>query len=234
MTSSPGPTTTTRTRTGNLGSCCSRRCRGSVRSARRRGSRVRLRHRHPRDPRTRLAGVRHRCRGRRHPPAAVSGSGRADARAHNDGGSDGGGRAPRGRPDLGGVQPLLRPPGRWSEVWPKVRAAVRPGGRFGGQILGERDTWASEQEISSFSRDDGRALFDGFEIERFEEEEEDGEACSGPKHWHLFHVLARRPRDRVRPARRDAAPLTRPVTSTRDRAACQHGPRPSRVTEVDR
>jgi tellurite methyltransferase len=64
---------------------------------------------------------------------------------------------------------------------------------FGGQILGERDTWASDQEISSFSRDDGRALFDGFEIERFEEEEEDGEACSGPKHWHLFHVLARRP-----------------------------------------
>jgi SAM-dependent methyltransferase len=85
------------------------------------------------------------------------------------------------------------PPGRWSEVWRKVSDAVRPGGRFGGQILGERDTWASDHEISSFSLDDGRALFGGFEIERFEEEEEDGEACSGPKHWHLFHVLARRP-----------------------------------------
>ena len=75
------------------------------------------------------------------------------------------------------------PPGRWSEVWPKVRAAVRPGGRFGGQILGERDTWASEQEISSFSREDGRALFDGFEIERFEEEEEYDEASAGTKNW---------------------------------------------------
>jgi tellurite methyltransferase len=85
------------------------------------------------------------------------------------------------------------PPRRWSEVWPKVRDAVRPGGRFGGQILGERDTWAPDQEISSFSREEARALFDGFEIERFEEEEKDGEACSGPKHWHLFHVLARPP-----------------------------------------
>jgi hypothetical protein len=74
----------------------------------------------------------------------------------------------------------------------RVRDAVRPGGRFGGQILGEWDTWAPDQEISSFSREEARALFDGFEIERFEEEEKDGEACSGPKHWHLFHVLARR------------------------------------------
>ena len=71
--------------------------------------------------------------------------------------------------------------------------AVLPGGRFGGQILGERDTWAPDREISSFSRQQTRALFDGFEIERFQEEEKDGEACSGPKHWHLFHVLARRP-----------------------------------------
>ena len=28
-------------------------------------------------------------------------------------------------------------------------------------------------------------------VERFMEEEEDGSACSGPKHWHVFHVVAR-------------------------------------------
>lgn len=82
---------------------------------------------------------------------------------------------------------------RWTEVWRKVRDAVRPGGRFGGQILGERDTWAPDDEISSFSREGAHALFDGFEIERFDEEEKDDEACTGPKHWHVFHVLARRP-----------------------------------------
>jgi SAM-dependent methyltransferase len=107
------------------------------------------------------------------------------------------------------------PPRRWSEVWPKVRDAVRPGGRFGGQILGERDTWAPDREISSFSREEARALFDGLEIERFEEEEKDGEACSGPKHWHLFHVLARRPAGRVRTAGRDTASAHRLVTPRR-------------------
>jgi SAM-dependent methyltransferase len=58
------------------------------------------------------------------------------------------------------------PQRRWSEVWPKVRDAVRPGGRFGGQILGERDTWAPDQEISSFSREQTRALFDGSNASR--------------------------------------------------------------------
>jgi hypothetical protein len=39
-------------------------------------------------------------------------------------------------------------------------------------------------------RTEAEALFDGWTVERFEEEENDGEACSGPKHWHLFHVIA--------------------------------------------
>ena len=25
------------------------------------------------------------------------------------------------------------------------------------------------------------------------EEDEDGSACNGPKHWHVFHVVARAP-----------------------------------------
>jgi hypothetical protein len=70
------------------------------------------------------------------------------------------------------------------------RAAVRPGGCSAARSW--RPHLGVRPEISS-SHDDGRAPFDGFEIERFEEEEKDGEACSGPKHWHLFHVLARRP-----------------------------------------
>jgi hypothetical protein len=73
-----------------------------------------------------------------------------------------------------------------------VTAAVRPGGRFTGQLLGDRDTWASEDDTSAFTIDQARALFGGFDLERFEEEENDGEACSGPKHWHVFHAVARR------------------------------------------
>jgi tellurite methyltransferase len=78
-------------------------------------------------------------------------------------------------------------------VWERIVGALRPGGRFAGQLLGERDTWAAEDDITAFSQADARALFDGWTVERFEEEENDGGACSGPKHWHLFHVVARRP-----------------------------------------
>ena len=82
-------------------------------------------------------------------------------------------------------------PDAFADVWARVRAAVRPGGRFAGQLLGERDSWARKPDISAFSAARARALLDGLEVERFEEEENDGEACSGPKHWHVFHVVAR-------------------------------------------
>jgi tellurite methyltransferase len=84
-------------------------------------------------------------------------------------------------------------PARFPAVWEKLRAAVEPGGRFAGQILGERDSWASVEGHTAMSREAARALFDGWEIEGFDEEENDGEACSGPKHWHLFHVIAKAP-----------------------------------------
>jgi SAM-dependent methyltransferase len=82
------------------------------------------------------------------------------------------------------------PPERFADVWAKIRASIRPGGRFVGEILGDRDTWAADPERSAFPEPVARALFDGLEIERFEEEENDGEACSGPKRWHVFHVVA--------------------------------------------
>ena len=84
-------------------------------------------------------------------------------------------------------------PDRFPAVWSSIRSSVRPSGRFAGQILGDRDTWAGDDGITWFARDDAQALFDGWTVERFDEEDEDGEACSGPKHWHVFHVVAQAP-----------------------------------------
>jgi SAM-dependent methyltransferase len=83
-------------------------------------------------------------------------------------------------------------PDRFPEVWGRIRDAVRPGGRFAGQLLGDRDTWASRDDISSFSFEEARALFDGLELERFDEEEKEGDDPGDPKHWHVFHAVARR------------------------------------------
>jgi tellurite methyltransferase len=85
------------------------------------------------------------------------------------------------------------PPQRFASTWQRIRASVRPGGRFAGQLLGERDTWAAGGDVNAHTRADAEALFDGWTLEGFDEEENDGDACSGPKHWHLFHVVARAP-----------------------------------------
>jgi SAM-dependent methyltransferase len=84
-------------------------------------------------------------------------------------------------------------PARFGEVWSRIRVAVRPGGLFAGELLGDRDTWASIEGHSAFGMAAAEALFEGWAVERFEEEENEGEAFSGPKHWHYFHVVAKTP-----------------------------------------
>jgi SAM-dependent methyltransferase len=80
-------------------------------------------------------------------------------------------------------------PARFDGVWSKVTGAIRPRGRFAGQLLGDRDTWARQlDDVSSFTIERARALFDGFDVERFDEEEKEDEP--GPKWWHVFHFVA--------------------------------------------
>src|SRR2546427_4209045 len=38
-------------------------------------------------------------------------------------------------------------PDRFYDVWTKIRRAIVPGGRFAGQILEDRDSWASDEGI---------------------------------------------------------------------------------------
>jgi hypothetical protein len=82
------------------------------------------------------------------------------------------------------------PPARYAEAWARVVAAVAPEGRFAGHFLGLRDTWAELPEISSHTEDAVRELFRGWQVEHFHEVDEDGKAMSGPKHWHLYEVIA--------------------------------------------
>ena len=84
------------------------------------------------------------------------------------------------------------PPASFPGLWDRIRSAIRPGGRFTGELFGDRDTWAStEPHMTFFDAAGARALFDGLDVESFVEEEEDDEEM--PKHWHVFHVIARQP-----------------------------------------
>ena len=83
-------------------------------------------------------------------------------------------------------------PKKFSEFWNKVVNAINPGGRFAGQLFGVHDSWAVNADMTFHTEKQVRVLFENFEIESFHEMDEDGEAASGPKHWHVFTVIARK------------------------------------------
>lgn len=88
----------------------------------------------------------------------------------------------------------LCPPERFPAVWAHIAASLKPGGRFAGQLFGERDGFAGAPGITTHTRTQAEALLAGLEVELFREEEEDGTTPRGrPKHWHIFHIVARRP-----------------------------------------
>lgn len=86
-------------------------------------------------------------------------------------------------------------PGDFSAVWSHIRESLRPGGRFAGQLYGDRDSWAGQRENMTFhARADVDALLAGFDIEYLVEEEDDSTTPRGEaKHWHVFHIVVRKP-----------------------------------------
>ena len=83
-------------------------------------------------------------------------------------------------------------PEHFDELWNKVVDAILPGGRFAGHFFGVRDSWAGDPAMTFHTEDQIRALLHGFEFELFDEQDEDGLAASGPKHWHFFTIIARK------------------------------------------
>jgi SAM-dependent methyltransferase len=84
-------------------------------------------------------------------------------------------------------------PHHFPALWEKIVAALAPGGRFAGQFFGDRDTWASMPGRTHQSRDEVLALLRDFDIEMMREEEKDDPPdLRAPKHWHLFHVVAKK------------------------------------------
>jgi SAM-dependent methyltransferase len=87
----------------------------------------------------------------------------------------------------------LCPPDRFPDLWTRIVGSLKPGGRFAGQLYGDRDGWAGRPDITHMSRDAAEHLLRDLHVELFEEEESDAVTPRGkPKHWHIFHIVARR------------------------------------------
>ena len=89
------------------------------------------------------------------------------------------------------------PPEAFPTLWRKIDASIVRGGRFAGQLCGPRDSWAERgmdnRPITFHEEAAARALFASYAIELFEIEETDSVTPRGEtKHWHLFHVVAKK------------------------------------------
>ena len=103
---------------------------------------------------------------------------------------------PDGEADLvtsGFALPLV-PPAAFPDLWDGIIAALRPGGRVACQLYGDRDSWVGDPTVTFFSRGGVDALLNPLDVEHLREEEDDSTTPRGkPKHWHIFHIVARKP-----------------------------------------
>ncbi len=84
-------------------------------------------------------------------------------------------------------------PADFPALWQRVRTALRPGALLAVNLFGDRDSWAGSPDMTFQTRAEAEELVDGLEVVRFDEEDSDGQSFSGPKHWHVFDLIARRP-----------------------------------------
>lgn len=87
----------------------------------------------------------------------------------------------------------LCPPDRFPAMWDKITGSLVPGGRFAGQLYGERDSWAGIDGVFHVNRAGVLRLLKGFDVELLDEEEGEGVTPQGDfRHRHIFHIVARR------------------------------------------
>ncbi len=91
------------------------------------------------------------------------------------------------------AMPLCEPQA-FHDLWARIREGLPAGGRFSGQWYGPRDSWVDRPGITFLRREEALAVLEGLDLEMFEEEESDGVTPRGKsKHWHIFHIVARKP-----------------------------------------
>ncbi|WP_306214792.1 class I SAM-dependent methyltransferase [Actinoplanes sp. RD1] len=81
----------------------------------------------------------------------------------------------------------------FDRIWALIRGALRPGGVLAVNLFGDHDEWAGTEGETFLTAAEARALVTGLDVIMWDEEDAPGPAYGGDKHWHVFHVVARRP-----------------------------------------
>lgn len=86
------------------------------------------------------------------------------------------------------------PPEHFERLWAQVVGTLPPGGRFAGQLFGDKDDWAGMPDRTLHTPAQVSDLLREFEIEHWQEENRDSvvDPTAHPKRWHVFHLVARK------------------------------------------
>jgi tellurite methyltransferase len=82
----------------------------------------------------------------------------------------------------------------FDEVWLKVIDSINQGGIFVGQLFGVNDEWnTADSKMTFHTRIQVETLLKGLDIMELKEEDIDSTIANGtPKHWHVFHIIAKK------------------------------------------
>ncbi len=80
----------------------------------------------------------------------------------------------------------------FDRLWALIRESLRPGGLVAVDLFGVNDAWADRPNMTFLTAAEATALAAGLTVEHWHEQDEMGPAYSGPKHWHVFELIARR------------------------------------------
>lgn len=81
-------------------------------------------------------------------------------------------------------------PDNFKELWNKIYESLENGGYFVGQLFGDRDAWADNKNINTFSLDEVKYLLNNYKIEKLEEVEYVRTVDN--KKWHYYNIIARK------------------------------------------
>ncbi|MCJ8278495.1 MAG: class I SAM-dependent methyltransferase [Rivularia sp. ALOHA_DT_140] len=84
-------------------------------------------------------------------------------------------------------------PQSFPQLWNQIVSSLIPGGRLSGQLFGDRDSWADNSTMNFHTLSKIQLLLKHFEVELLKEEDHPGKTALGEeKHWHIFHIVARK------------------------------------------
>ena len=84
------------------------------------------------------------------------------------------------------------PPEHFPAVWSQLLDALAPGGLLAVDLLGPKDSWATQPSISTVERTWLEQSLKNLTLVQFDEKAHHGKTFTGEKFWHIFTLIAQR------------------------------------------